>query len=61
MYFAVGSYGFDASRGGLCYRLKAESVDRDIIMQVINQAGMYVSMYVCMYVLIVHDMYDCVQ
>ncbi len=48
MYFAVGSYGFDASRGGLCYRLKAESVDRDIIMQVINQAGMYV--YVCMYV-----------
>ena len=46
VYFAVGSYGYDASRGGFCYRLKAESVDRDIIVQVINQAGMYVCVHV---------------
>jgi hypothetical protein len=34
VYFAVGSYGNVASRGGLCYRLQVPNSDRDIIAQV---------------------------
>lgn len=36
VYFAVGSYGSNPSGGGLCYRLSSDSIDRDIILQVVN-------------------------
>lgn len=34
VYFAVGAYGSDPSRGGLCYRITVPGTDRDIIAQV---------------------------
>jgi len=39
VYFGVGSYGSDESRGGLCYRMSVAGIDRDIIAQVITQGG----------------------
>lgn len=39
VYFGFGAYGFESSRGGYCYRLTVDSIDRDIIVQVIHQAG----------------------
>jgi hypothetical protein len=36
VYFGVGSYGNDKSRAGLCYRLKTSSIEKDLIIQVIN-------------------------
>ena len=36
VYFAVGSFGNDPSIGGQCYRISTDSIDRDIIMQVID-------------------------
>jgi hypothetical protein len=36
VYFAVGSYGSNPSGGGLCYRISSNSIDRDIILQVVN-------------------------
>ena len=39
VYFGVGSYGNDPSRAGLCYRISATGVDRDLIVQVITQGG----------------------
>ena len=37
VYFAVGSYGTDNARAGNCYRIKTDSIDRDIIMQVVTK------------------------
>ena len=34
VYFAVGSYGYDDSRAGKCYRISSPSIDRDVIAQV---------------------------
>eukprot|EP01038_Epipyxis_sp_PR26KG_P013164 gene13164-17637_t len=39
VYFAVGSYGNDQTRAGLCYRLTTADISKDIIFQVINQGG----------------------
>jgi hypothetical protein len=39
VYFGVGSYGNDQTRAGLCYRITASGVDRDLIVQVVNQGG----------------------
>ena len=39
VYFGVGSYGNDQTRAGNCYRVTAGSVDRDLIVQVVNQGG----------------------
>jgi len=39
VYFGVGSYGNDQSRAGKCYRITASGVDRDLIVQVVNQGG----------------------
>ena len=39
VYFGVGSYGSDGSRAGLCYRITATGVDRDLIVQVITAGG----------------------
>ena len=41
VYFGVGSYGSDSSRGGQCYRLTVSGVDKDLIVQVINQGIIY--------------------
>jgi hypothetical protein len=37
VYFAVGSYGMDSSRAVNCYRVSTDNIDRDIIMQVVDQ------------------------
>jgi len=37
VYFGVGSYGNDAKRAGKCYRITTDSIDRDLIVQVVNQ------------------------
>eukprot|EP01035_Chromulina_nebulosa_P014268 gene14268-18900_t len=34
--FAVGSFGNDNSRAGLCYRIKTEQATQDVIAQVIS-------------------------
>ena len=34
VFFAVGSYGNDPKRAGMCYRMKLRGVKSDIIMQV---------------------------
>jgi len=34
VYFAVGSYGTDASLAGFCYRMTVNGMKKDIIMQV---------------------------
>ena len=39
VYFGVGSYGNNQARAGLCYRISVASVDRDLIVQVVNQGG----------------------
>eukprot|EP01038_Epipyxis_sp_PR26KG_P006175 gene6175-8505_t len=39
VYFAVGSYAYDTTRAGLCYRMTVQGLDRDIIGQVINIGG----------------------
>jgi len=39
VYFGVGSYGNNQARAGLCYRIQVASVDRDMIVQVVNQGG----------------------
>eukprot|EP01036_Dinobryon_divergens_P024878 gene24879-33369_t len=39
VYFAVGSYGNDPKRAGLCYRMKMKGVKSDIVMQVISARG----------------------
>jgi len=39
VYFGVGSYGNNQVRAGLCYRISLASVDRDLIVQVVNQGG----------------------
>ena len=39
VYFGVGSYGNDQTRAGKCYRITAASLDRDLIVQSINQGG----------------------
>lgn len=36
VYFGVGSFGADSTKGGLCYRITASGVDRDLIAQVIT-------------------------
>lgn len=33
VYFAVGSFGTDNSKGGLCYRITIPDSNRDIIAQ----------------------------
>jgi len=37
VYFGVGSYGNDPSKGGLCYRIKTDTIDRDLIVQVVSK------------------------
>lgn len=37
VYLAVGSYSIDPSLAGLCFRVTTDTIDRDIIMQVIDQ------------------------
>ena len=39
VYFGVGSYGNDNKRAGRCYRITTDSVDRDLIVQVVNQGS----------------------
>ena len=39
VYFGVGSYSNDPTRAGLCYRITTETIDRDIIAQVITAGG----------------------
>lgn len=39
VYFGVGSYGNDQTRAGKCYRITASGIDRDLIVQVVNQGG----------------------
>ena len=39
VYFGVGSYGNNQARGGLCYRITVSSVDKDLIVQVVNQGA----------------------
>jgi hypothetical protein len=39
VYLGVGSFGNDATRAGKCYRITADGVVRDLIVQVINQGG----------------------
>ena len=39
VYFGVGSYGNDQTRAGKCYRISASGIDRDLIVQVVNQGG----------------------
>jgi len=36
VYFGVGSYGSNVNGGGLCYRMTTNSIDRDLIVQIIN-------------------------
>jgi hypothetical protein len=36
VYFGVGSYGSNQFAGGLCYRMTTSSIDRDLIVQVVN-------------------------
>ena len=40
MYLAVGSYGTDPSLGGLCYRVSTDTLDRDVIFQVVSLEDM---------------------
>jgi hypothetical protein len=37
VFFGVGSYGNDQTRAGKCYRITASNLDRDIIVQSVNQ------------------------
>ena len=39
VYFGVGSYGNDQTRAGKCYRISATNLDRDLIVQSINQGA----------------------
>lgn len=39
VFFGVGSYGNDQTRAGNCYRVTAQGVSRDLIVQVVNQGG----------------------
>jgi len=39
VYFGVGSYGSDPSRAGLCYRIKTQEIERDLLVQVITAGG----------------------
>ena len=39
VYFGVGSYGSDTTKAGLCYRVTAATIDRDLIVQVVTQGG----------------------
>jgi len=36
IFFGVGSYSGDAASGGLCYRITTNSIDRDLIVQIVN-------------------------
>ena len=39
VFFGVGSYGSDPSKAGLCYRVTTDTVDRDLIVQVITDGA----------------------
>lgn len=39
VYFGVGSSGSYPAGGGLCYRLTTDSIDRDVIIQVVNSGS----------------------
>ena len=39
VYFGVGSYGNDNANAGYCVRITTNSLDRDIIAQVVNQGS----------------------
>ena len=40
VYFGVGSYSSaNTDPGGLCYRITASSLDRDLIVQIVNSGG----------------------
>lgn len=39
VYFGVGSYGSDLTKAGLCYRVTTDTVDRDLIVQVITNGA----------------------
>lgn len=39
VYFGVGSYGNNQARGGLCYRVSVSSVEKDLLVQVVNQGA----------------------
>lgn len=39
VYLGVGSYGNKNVRAGKCYRITATGVDRDLLVQVVNQGG----------------------
>jgi hypothetical protein len=39
VHFGVGSYGNNQARAGLCYRISAASLSKDLIVQVVNQGG----------------------
>ena len=39
VYFGVGSYGSDPTKAGLCYRVSTDTVDRDLIVQVVTNGA----------------------
>jgi len=43
VYFGVGSYSGVSNSGGLCYRIKTNSIDRDLIVQIVNSGTDVVS------------------
>jgi len=43
VYFGVGSYGNDMTRAGYCYRLQVSNVNKDIIVQVVNQGDLQIN------------------